>query len=185
MAPYEVELKVRVDHATVRPRLDAEGFQPVGRCIQVDRYLQAPHRDLAVTDEAVRLRTVEDLQSGATSAFLTYKGPRAETDAHAKSRTERTCEVTDADRCLGMLRALDFSVAGQVEKHRERFERGEVTVTLDEVRGAGSFVEIERLVDSIDRQAAEAALDSVVADLSLDDVPHEDRTYLDLVQDNA
>lgn len=67
---YEVEVKVRADHEVVREaleRLDAERRDTV---VQRDVYYDAPHRDFAETDEALRIRRVEN--AGAeSSAVLT------------------------------------------------------------------------------------------------------------------
>lgn len=58
---YEVELKVRADHDRVRAVLDDRGAERVGRVRQVDTYYDAPHRDFAETDEALRIRREVDL----------------------------------------------------------------------------------------------------------------------------
>ncbi|GAB3679465.1 class IV adenylate cyclase [Salinarchaeum chitinilyticum] len=52
---YEVEVKVEADHDAIRERLPAEA-EPLGTVEQVDTYYDAPHRDFAETDEALRLR---------------------------------------------------------------------------------------------------------------------------------
>ena len=53
---YEVELKLRADHEAVRAALDDAGASAEVRVRQVDTYYDAPHRDFAETDEALRLR---------------------------------------------------------------------------------------------------------------------------------
>ena len=53
---YEVELKLRADHEAVRAALDDAGASADVRVRQVDTYYDAPHRDFAETDEALRLR---------------------------------------------------------------------------------------------------------------------------------
>ena len=63
---YEVEVKVAADHAAVRERLPDEA-EALGTVEQVDTYFDAPHRDFAATDEALRLRRERrvDGESGA------------------------------------------------------------------------------------------------------------------------
>ena len=70
---YEVELKVRADHDAVRERLAAVDAAPRGAVVQRDTYYDAPHRDFAETDEALRVRRVET--EGDVESRLTYKGP--------------------------------------------------------------------------------------------------------------
>ena len=74
MAPvYEVELKTRTDHGPVRRRLEEQGATYEGAVTQRDTYYDAPHRDFAATDEALRVREEHEDESETTR--LTYKGP--------------------------------------------------------------------------------------------------------------
>lgn len=185
VVPYEVEVKLSTELDPVRPRLRAAGFERVAEVRQVDRYFDAPHRDLAVTDEAVRVRTVEPLDSDSPSSHLSYKGPRVGSDGPGKSRLERAVGVADASTMVDVLVALDFTPVGTVRKRRERFERGSTVVALDDVEGAGTFVEIERVVSPERVDATETDLRSVIPELALTEAPAEERTYLELVLDNA
>lgn len=185
VTPYEVEVKLRADHDVVRPRLGSLGFERTARETQVDRYFDVPHRDFVATDEALRVRTVEDRVSGRSATTLTYKGPRVETSAPAKARTEHSCEVGDGSALIEILGSLGCEHAGTVEKRRERFERDRVVVALDDVTDLGTFVEIERVAAVDDRRSAEAAVESVRADLGLEDAETVERTYLEMVLGNA
>ena len=55
---YEVEVKLPADHAAVRRRLAELDAEPLGAVIQRDTYYDAPHREFAETDEALRIRRV-------------------------------------------------------------------------------------------------------------------------------
>jgi len=147
---YEVELKVRADHDPVRDRLAALDADHVGTVTQVDTYYDAPHRDFAETDEALRIRREE--RGGETTTRVTYKGPLVERES--KTRREVETGVEDGDRFDDILGALGFSPAAVVEKERERYTLDGYTVTLDTVADLGEFVEIER-------EAAEADLETV------------------------
>ena len=65
---YEVELKLRADHDTVRTALDDAGATPDRRVRQVDTYYDAPHREFAETDEALRLREERRERMGDSDA---------------------------------------------------------------------------------------------------------------------
>jgi len=54
---YEVEVKVPADLEAVRDRLEALEATPRGAVVQVDTYYDAPHREFAETDEALRIRS--------------------------------------------------------------------------------------------------------------------------------
>ncbi|MFP4627475.1 MAG: class IV adenylate cyclase [Halobacteriales archaeon] len=176
----EVELKLPAENADLEVRLRRVGFERRGRYRQVDRYYAVPHRDLAVTDEALRLRTVEDLDEGAVDHRVTYKGPRVG-GAGAKARREITTAVESVSAAEALLEAIDCEVAGEVRKVRERYARGDATVALDEVDGLGSFVELERVVPAADVSTARTEIESLAAALGLDGAVPIERTYLELV----
>jgi adenylate cyclase class 2 len=177
---YEVELKVRAPHDAVRDRLDALGAERIGSVTQIDTYYDAPHRDFAETDEALRVRREGD--DGSTTR-VTYKGPLVETAS--KTRREIETGVADADRFDRVLDALGFSPAATVEKERERYALDGYTVTLDTVADLGEFVEIER-------EAAESAVGTVregavdrLRDLGLDPDEQIRTSYLGLLLDSS
>jgi len=55
---YEVEVKVPADLDAVRERLADAGAGRVATVAQADTYFDAPHREFAETDEALRVRRV-------------------------------------------------------------------------------------------------------------------------------
>src|SRR5262245_28480201 len=77
----EVEVKyLLTDPSAVVARLEAWGATAIAEHAEADHYLNAPDRDFARTDEALRLRRIGDTNR------LTYKGPRH--DSTSKTRTE-------------------------------------------------------------------------------------------------
>ncbi|WP_123621378.1 class IV adenylate cyclase [Halorubrum sp. CSM-61] len=173
---YEVEIKVPADVDAVRERLREAGAERVDARRQRDAYYDAPHRDFAETDEALRVRRESPLPDGiggeAESApagadpapettKLTYKGPLL--DEGSKTRAEHETEVDDGEAMAGALSGLGFEPAAVVEKRREFWSFAGFTVTLDRVEGVGEFVEIEREVD--DEGAIEATRDEALAAL--------------------
>lgn len=152
---YEVELKVRADHDTVREALYSHDAERVSRVEQVDTYYDAPHREFADTDEALRVRRETDLDSGLETAKLTYKGPLV--DAESKTREEYETVVSDGEATAGLLDGLGFNPAATVEKERTSYEVTGFTVTLDAVDGLGTFVEVEREV--VAEEADDPAVD--------------------------
>lgn len=165
---YEVEIKVPADVDAVRRRLRETDAEPVDARSQRDVYYDAPHREFAETDEALRLRYESPLVGGIDSepveeptTKLTYKGPLL--DADSKTRSEHETVVDDGDAVEGVLAGLGFDPAATVRKRREFWTFAGFTVTLDVVEGVGEFVEIERAVD--DESAIETAREEAVAAL--------------------
>jgi len=179
---YEVEIKVPVG-GDVRDRLQAIGADQVERVHQVDDYFDAPHRDFATTDEALRIRherVVGATVSADERVQLTYKGPKI--DAASKTRTEHEVAIGDPATAQAVLEALGFDLAATVEKDRQRFQVGETHATVDDVAGLGTYLELEREVDdeaAVD--AARDALEGVLADLDLDPDDQIRTSYLGLL----
>jgi adenylate cyclase class 2 len=175
---YEVELKVRAEHDAVRRRLDEQDAEPVDAVGQTDVYYDAPHRDFAATDEALRIRqevpldavgaedTGFDWPTDEGTTMVTYKGPLV--DDTSKTREEFETAVADRDAMEGVLDGLGFEPAATVRKRRRRFALSGYTVTLDEVDGLGEFVEVETAVETDDIEAAREGAFEVLAALGLD-----------------
>jgi adenylate cyclase class 2 len=177
---YEVELKVRADHEPVRERLDAIGATPAGTLEQIDTYYDAPHRDFAATDEALRIRRE---RAADTTTRLTYKGPLVE--AQSKTREEFETTVGDGDTADAILTGLGFEPAATVEKHRERFQYEGYTITLDEVRGLGQFVEIDTAATADEIEARRERASEILRTLDLDPDAHVRTSYLGLLLEDA
>ncbi|GAA0508387.1 adenylate cyclase, class 2 [Halorubrum aquaticum] len=154
---YEVEIKVPADLEAVRDRLREADAEPAETRRQRDVYYDAPHREFAETDEALRVRreTVlrgEETDHGAStdaeSVRLTYKGPLLDDDS--KTRAEHETGVDDGEAISRILDGLGFEPAATVEKRREYWRLNGFTVALDAVDRVGEFVEIEREVEAED-----------------------------------
>ncbi|MWG33899.1 class IV adenylate cyclase [Halomarina oriensis] len=189
---YEVEVKLRADHATLRDRLDELGATRERAIEQVDRYYDAPHRDFAATDEALRIRRVRRRDGEATAgadrrhgegdgaeARVTYKGPLV--DDASKTRLEHETGVEDGETVADILDALGFSPAATVEKHREVYALDGLTVVLDDVADLGEFVEVELESEDVDT-ARERCFEAVRA-LGLDPDDGIRTSYLGLLLD--
>lgn len=174
---YEVEIKVRADHDVVRTHLRGRDASSEGTVTQADTYYDAPHRDFAETDEALRLRreSAEDDQT----VLVTYKGPLV--DDSSKTREEHETGVDSPFAVEGILDGLGFEPAETVEKVRERFKLDGYTVTLDDVTGLGEFVEVEVEVPEDDVEDAREGAREVLESLGLDPDAGIRTSYLGLL----
>lgn len=178
---YEVELKVRADHERAREALLSAGADPLGTVRQVDTYYDAPHRDFAATDEALRIR--REHAHAETTAKITYKGPKI--DATSKTREEHETTVADGETADAIFRGLGFEPVATVEKERHRYALREFTVTLDDVTDLGEFLEIETDVETeAEVEAARETAKTLLTDLSLDADAGIRTSYLGLLLDN-
>lgn len=178
---YEVEMKFRADHGRVRDELEGRGADPVGSVTQRDTYYDAPTRDFAETDEALRIRREE--REGEGRAKLTYKGPLV--GESSKTREEHETGVADGELMGSILDSLGFVPVETVEKDRERFSLGEYVVTLDRVAGLGEFVEVETEVPEGEVDAAREGVARTAESLGL--YPDEEirTSYLGLLLGDA
>ena len=175
----EVEQKFRVDsHAAVADSLARLGAGVGEPGVEVDTYFAHPSRDFAATDEALRLR------SRGAEHIVTYKGPKL--DLQTKTRREIEASLADdasAAKMREVLLALGFRPVADVRKTRRaaevRMREAAIEVTLDEVDGVGTFVELEIQADERDADQAKAAIAELAAELGLVDI--ERRSYLELL----
>ncbi|MCK9299575.1 class IV adenylate cyclase [Methanoculleus sp. YWC-01] len=160
----EVEAKFAVkDQEAVRAGLNRKGVRMGRRQQERDVYYNAPHRDFGETDEALRVRYDD---AGFT---VTYKGPKVRV-GNAKAREEFNLTVASGETLEVILSRLGFRRAATVSKVREFYEIGDVTVTLDDVEGLGTFVEIEILTED-DKEDAADRITAIAKELGVDGPP--------------
>jgi len=185
---YEVELKFRViDPAAVESRLTALGARFSEPIAQVDRYFAHPARDFAMTDEALRLRSVGD------DVAITWKGPRLA----GGTKTRREIELplgavagggpggqpvtldcwTDLLQALGFRRVLE--VAKRRRPGRVAWDGADIEIALDSVTGLGDFLELELIATPEQVSSAQACLESLAHALGCG--APEPRSYLELL----
>jgi len=172
---YEVEVKVPADHGDVRDALESVGAERGETVEQVDTYYDAPHRDFAATDEALRVRRVTDDEG--EHARITYKGPKV--DSESKAREEVETGVEDGADAGAIFEGVGFTPAATVEKTRTYYAYDDYTIVLDDVTGLGQFVEVERESEDVET-AREGAFD-VLRRLGLDPNDQIRASYLGLL----
>ncbi len=146
MTMLELEVKAALSD-DVLERLRRLHLPRVDRQVQVDTYYKHPCIDFVATDEALRIRRAE----GATT--VTYKGPRLSRET--KMREEHELVVSDFREARAVLERLGFTPVATVEKTRERFERDDMCIVVDDVKGLGRFIEVEMLLEERIEQAEE------------------------------
>lgn len=178
----EVELKFLLDDAgSLRERLVSVGAVAKGVVVQSDAYFNHPARDFAVTDEALRIRSV------GSESVVTYKGPKLGGSAKTRFELELPLAAQTADGWGELLTRLGFRAVATVRKRRELFEltrEGRAfELSIDEVEGLGAFAEVETLADEASRDTAERAVLALAVELGLSDA--EPRSYLEMLLTKA
>ena len=156
----EIELKVRVDAlGPVRERLQQFNAESSGRVHEHDIYYNAPHRNFAKTDEALRVRYT------GGKAVVTYKGAKLK-NLGLKAREELNTAVESGEVFSGILARLGFIKTAEVNNWREHYRYGNASIALDEVEHLGTFVEIEVLADT-ETQAATERIETIKKELGI------------------
>jgi adenylate cyclase class 2 len=176
----EIEQKFAVaNFLPIEEWMKQHGLEPGEPRQEEDCYLNAPDRDFARTGEAFRLR-----RSGSRN-WLTYKGPKRA--GPVKIRKELEPELCPGEQAaleiLELFECLGYRQVARVRKTRRTctLERDgfDVTLSLDEVEKAGTFVEVEILAPEEQADAAREALTRLTAELGLTRL--ETRSYLGIV----
>lgn len=180
---FEVEQKFPVDSlAVIAQALGERNVSIAAPRAEVDLYFAHPQRDFAKTDEALRLRRI-----GLTNR-ITYKGPKL--DAQTKTRQEIELDLGEGEAAFeqwkALLEALGFRPVAHVHKRRRKahltWQFRQVEVSLDEVEGVGTFVELETMAGQDDLDAARRAIADLARQLGLSQT--ERRSYLELLLDS-
>jgi adenylate cyclase class 2 len=177
---YEVEQKFPVaDLVETEARLADLNAVVAPPMRELDRYFAHPARDFAETDEALRIRSVGDVNC------VTYKGPRIDSTTKTRHEIELPLAPTAAaaENFATLLNALGFRPVAEVHKTRHTvtvpWHGRKVTGALDRVDGLGHFVELELCVASAEIEKARRAIRSLAKRLGLSRT--ERRRYLELL----
>lgn len=176
-----MEVKAHVtDFKPIKNRLSEIGAKEHKFEHQEDVYFNAPHKDFAKTDEALRIREIPSKYG--SDLILTYKG--AKLDDKSKTRREIEVKIDDKENAASILENLGFEEVQTVKKDRIIYLLQDYIITLDKVYDVGNFVEIER--DIKEGENYQEILDKIFEisrDLGIKD-GFERRSYLELLELN-
>ena len=176
----EIEAKYPLpDLASVAECLLGLGARLVEDRCDADHYFNAPDRDFARTDEALRVRRI------GKQNFITYKGPKLDRETKTRKEIEVAFAEGDsaADNLMSLLQELGYRPVAVVRKKRRIFEQERdgftVHFCLDEVERVGTYAEIEIVAEESRFESAKAVLQQVAGELGL--TQSERRSYLEML----
>jgi adenylate cyclase class 2 len=170
----EIEAKLRVESLEpIRQTLELLGAAMTGISQQTDHYFNAPDRDFAITDEALRVRYAGD------GVQVTYKGPKQPAGG-IKAREEINLAVDSGERFEAILLSLGYRKARTVRKLREEWHWRKAHIALDSVEGLGEFVEIELETGAGMERAAER-IEAIEKEIGISG-PRITISYLELLE---
>jgi adenylate cyclase, class 2 len=170
----EVEIKFRIERSSISglvSKLGVLGYEHAGDMHQVDAvYLGAGHKSFATFtpgDVVARVRLSNDEVSLTTKRKL-----------GDSNNEEYEVVCSDYATAKNILAALGMNEVVEVDKTRIEYKKDSITVTLDEVKNLGHYVEIEILVPiGGDASAAENTIMETAASLGLGTDDIEPKKY--------
>ncbi|MCY3410811.1 MAG: class IV adenylate cyclase [Candidatus Heimdallarchaeota archaeon] len=133
-------MKFKADHKPILQKLDELKAAYCGKEHNADQYFNHPAKNYKETDEALRIREVNN------QFEITYKGPKF--NRESKARIEQNINIDNAGTFEQLLLHLGFSKGGRVEKNRLIWKYDNIKICLDSVFSLGEFVELELEVKS-------------------------------------
>ena len=161
-------------------RLQDLGFERQSNLREIDTYYSRPDVDFMQTVECLRIRQRDGF------AEVTYK-PATTTATHTKNdviikpETNLPIQPGDATTAKQLLANLGMVQLVEVNKYRRSFQSPDfpkATVTIDEIKDAGTFVEVEVLSD--DETSALAMISDIETKLGLESAEVVTRPYRDI-----
>jgi len=140
----EIEVKARLtDEKSILSELKKLGCSFSEPVTQID------------TVYAQKTGTVDDfLSSGAyfrirvqngSKVMLTAKKPKAKTGHESLVKREHEVVVDSAEEALGILELMGLKEAVRLEKSRRTASYKDYEICIDEIRGLGAFIELEKI----------------------------------------
>ena len=161
-------------------KLEKFGFELQINLHEIDTYYSRPDVDFMQTVECLRIRQRDGF------AELTYK-PATTAATHTKNnviiKPETNLPIQPGDTAIAkqLLANLGIVRLVEVNKYRRSFQSSDfpqATVAIDEIKNAGTFVEVQVLSD--DETSALAMISEIEAELDLNSAEVVTRPYRDI-----
>ena len=169
----EIEIKALLkDKTAMKKRLLSLGARFIGRKQQIDYYFSPPHKSLVGKGLYFRIR--HDKLSG-----------KSRMEYHAAKIKERyvgeeyEMEINDHKMALKILDLLEFKPEVTIDKVRDTYKLGNVTIDLDRVVHLGDFIEIEILNQQVKK--AEEKILKMAKKLGLSEKDFSTKNYFNLL----
>ena len=179
----EIERKRQLtgDAKELIKQLQDLGFKPKSSRHEIDTYYSHPDVDFMQTVECLRIRQ-RDGFAEVTYKPATTAATHTENDVIIKAETNLPIQPGDAAIAKQLLANLGMVRLVEVNKYRRLFQSPnfpKATVAIDEIKNAGTFVEVEVLSD--DETGALAMINDIETKLDLSSAEVVTRPYRDIL----
>ena len=178
----EIERKRQLtgDAKELIKQLQDLGFKPKSSRHEIDTYYSRSDVDFIQTVECLRIRQ-RDGFAEVTYKPATTAATHTKNDVIIKPETNLPIQPEDAATAKQLLTNLGMVRLVEVNKYRRSFQSSDfpqATVAIDEIKYAGTFVEVEVLSD--DETSALAMISDIETKLGLDSAEVVTRPYRDI-----
>ena len=177
----EVEVKLPLYRRSLTEKaLVEQGFEAGDLIRESDLYFNSDFHDFIKSDEALRVRTSENLTRRTVDSTLTFKGKKM--DSVSMTRRELETRVEDGKATVEIFKALGYTSLFSVNKLRQIYRKDDVTACVDQVEGLGSFLELEIIVeDENRREEALCRIKTILKEIGSDISETTRRSYLSML----
>jgi len=156
----EIEMKAKVGNKKrLLNKFTLLGISNKNKKHYIDIYFSPKKGKRFTSFRSPRLRVRKDLTSGTAS--FDYHLPSGLYGGH-----EREISISDGDMMDVILKHLDFKEEVRVDKIRSYYTYKHFNIFIDEVRGLGSFIEIE-IMNAPNRKLATNQIKQLLDDLGV------------------
>ncbi|HHX58879.1 MAG TPA: class IV adenylate cyclase [Candidatus Moranbacteria bacterium] len=183
MNKVEIEKKYLIkgkNTAKIIKKLTCLGASHVEDIKQTDVYFNTPKRSSLSSKECLRIRTINN------KIFeITYKPPTAENHQSSNffAKQEINLSVDSAKMAEVVLLSIGCKIITKVEKNRKCFRLDKFEIFLDNVKGAGMFLEVETIDYPKNTFTRLMEIETIVASLGINSADVESKPYRDLVME--
>lgn len=153
VAMTEVEIKLPVpDRQKLIEDLIGLGFKTGNTILETDVYFDSSEEEIRKNGEALRIRRIQNLETGELCSVITFKGKKL--DQVSMARQELEAGISDAETVLQILTAIGFSpIRPKVVKKRQQYHWNRMAACVDQVQDLGDFLELEIVIGEEERKA--------------------------------
>lgn len=165
----EVEIKIKVENLPEIKEKVAKIGKLVKAIRQIDDYYVPVQRDFF----ANKPQPIEHLRIRKNHDKVVFEYTRTiniREDGDYDYAEEYETEISNVEEFKKTLEFLDFKKVVTIDKQREYWMCGKIEVALDDVKGAGTFVEAEAKGDFKDDKEAKKACIDFLENLGINDV---------------
>jgi predicted adenylyl cyclase CyaB len=141
----EIEILVKVLEGKQSALRKLRTFKSIGAETVIDHYFYDPKRKELRPNRKGAVQSVFRLRQKGAKSFMTYKVDHLDRYGNWSHSDEHEIEVSDFKVAENIVKRLGLKPLVKIHNKRNIFRKGNYEILLEDVKGLGLFLEIERL----------------------------------------